>query len=62
MQRRSTLWFVLAAAWFVLFVLNIFRHRDKNVLVIGIAVAAFLVIGAIHRWRESRGPTSRKPK
>jgi hypothetical protein len=62
MQRRSTLWFVLAAAWFVLFVLNIFRQRDKNVLVIGIAVAAFLTVGAISRWRESRGSAGRKPK
>jgi hypothetical protein len=62
MQRRSTLWFILAVAWFVLFVLNIFRHRDKNVLVIGIAVAAFLVVGAIYRWREPSGSAGRKPK
>ena len=62
MQRRSTLWFILAVAWFVLFVLNIFRHRVKNVLVIGIAVAAFLVVGAMYRWREPSGSVGRKPK
>lgn len=52
MHRRSTLWFVIAAAWAVLLALNVFRHRDLNTIVIGIAVAAFLVIGAIHRQRE----------
>jgi hypothetical protein len=55
MHRRSTLWFVLAAAWFALFVMNIFRHRDKNTLVIGIAVAVFLAMGAAYRRAESRG-------
>jgi hypothetical protein len=60
MQRRSTLWFVLAAAWFVLFVLNILRHRDKNTLVMGIAVAAFLVIGAVYRLREAKASERRK--
>jgi hypothetical protein len=59
MQRRSTLWFVLAAAWFVLLVLNMMRHRDRNTLVMGIAVAAFLAIGAAYRSNESR---SRKLK
>ncbi|MGB0122199.1 MAG: hypothetical protein WA419_07265 [Silvibacterium sp.] len=54
MQRRSSLWFILAAAWFVLLVLNILRHRDKNTLVIGIAVAAFLVVGAVYRRRETK--------
>lgn len=54
MHRRSTLWFTIAAAWFVLFLLNIPRHRDKNVLVIGIATAAFLVIGIVYRVRESK--------
>jgi hypothetical protein len=62
MQRRSTLWFVLAAAWFVLFVLNILRHRDKNTVVIGAAVAAFLVIGAMYRRREMQGPGKKKLK
>jgi hypothetical protein len=55
MHRRSTLWFVLAAAWFALFVVNIFRHRDKNTLVIGIAVAVFLAMGTAYRRGESRG-------
>jgi hypothetical protein len=54
MQRRSTLWFVLAAAWAVLLVLNIFRHRNLNTLVIGVAVAAFLCVGGMYRRREAR--------
>jgi hypothetical protein len=60
MQRRSTLWFVLAAAWFALFVVNGFRHRDKNTLVIGIAVVVFLVIGAVYRWHDSKKLAARK--
>lgn len=60
MHRRSTLWFVLAAAWFVLLVLNVMRHRDLNTLVIGIAVAAFLVVGVLQRRSESRAAARRK--
>lgn len=60
MQRRSTLWFVLAAAWFVLFVLNILRHRDANTVVIGIAVAAFVAIGLAYRRRDAKA--TRQPK
>lgn len=60
MQRRSTLWFVLAAAWFVLFMLNIFRHRDANTVVIGIAVVAFVGIGLVYRRRDSKA--FRQPK
>jgi hypothetical protein len=56
MQRRSSLWFILAAAWFVLLVLNILRHRDRNTLVIGIAVGAFLAIGAAYRRKEAKAP------
>jgi archaellum biogenesis protein FlaJ (TadC family) len=54
MQRRSTLWFVIAAAWAVLMVLNIFRHRDLNTIVIGAAVVAFLIIGLVYRRREAK--------
>ena len=55
MQRRSTIWFILAAAWFALLVVNlVLRHHNLNTLVIGIATAVFLVIGAIYRSRESR--------
>jgi ABC-type polysaccharide/polyol phosphate export permease len=60
MQRRSTFWFILAAAWFVLLLVNLWmHHRDLNTLVISIAVAVFLVIGVIYRSRETkalRGP------
>jgi archaellum biogenesis protein FlaJ (TadC family) len=54
MRRQSTLWFTLAAAWSVLLVLNMLRHRTANTVVIGVAVAAFVVVGAIYRWRESK--------
>jgi CHASE2 domain-containing sensor protein len=54
MHRRSTLWFVIAAAWLFLLVLNVLRHPDKNTIVIGIAVAAFLLIGALYRRREAK--------
>lgn len=63
MHRRSSLWFILAAAWFVLLVLNISgHHRDKNTLVIGIAVAAFLGIGAAYRRKEAKAPGRPKLK
>ena len=55
MQRRSTIWFILAAAWFALLVVNlVMRHHNLNTLVIGIAAAVFLVIGAVYRGRESK--------
>jgi hypothetical protein len=57
MRRRSTIWFLLAAAWFVLLVVNlVMRHHNLNTLVIGVAAAVFLVIGAIYRSRETKGP------
>lgn len=52
--RRSTLWFILAAAWAVLLVLNILRHREKNAIVIGIAVLAFAVTGIVYWIRDKR--------
>ena len=61
MQRRSTLWFILAAAWFALLVVNlVMRHHNLNTLVIGIATAVFVVIGAVYRSRESRGARGRQ--
>ena len=60
MHRRSTLWFVLAAAWAVLLVLNVLRHRDLNTLVMGIAVAAFVAIGIVYWIRESKAARNRK--
>ena len=53
---------MLAAAWFVLLVLNVLRHRDKNAIVIGTAVAAFLVIGAISRRQETKASRNRHLK
>jgi hypothetical protein len=58
MRRRSTLWFLLAAAWGVLLALNLLRHRGRNTLVIAIVVAAFLLIGVLYRRRETK---TRKP-
>ena len=61
MQRRSTLWFILAAAWFALLVVNlVMRHHNLNTLVIGIAAAVFVVIGAVYRSRESKGSRGRQ--
>lgn len=54
MRRRSTIWFVLAAAWFALLVLNMMRHRDLNTLVMAIAVAVFLLIGLLFRSRDAK--------
>lgn len=62
MRRRSTLWFVLAAAWAVLLALNILRHREKNAIVIGIAVTAFLVTGFVYRARDAKLARNRKSK
>jgi hypothetical protein len=61
MQRRSTIWFLLAAAWFVLLVTNVvMRHHNLNTLVIGLAAAVFLVIGAVYRGRESKALRDRQ--
>ncbi|MFZ0663919.1 MAG: hypothetical protein WAM66_14610 [Acidobacteriaceae bacterium] len=60
MRRRSTLWFILAAAWFVLLVLNMMHHRDLNTLAIAIAVAVFLLIGLLFRNREAKVLRNRK--
>lgn len=57
--RRSILWFILAAAWAVLLVLNILRHREKNSIVIGIAVLAFVVTGVIY-WRRDAKQARRR--
>lgn len=53
-MRRSTIWFVLAGAWFVLLALDMRRHHDMNTLVIAIVVAVFLVIGILFRSREAK--------
>lgn len=58
--RRSTLWFILAAAWAVLLALNILRHREKNAIVIGIAVLAFVVTGIVYRRRDAKLVRRRK--
>lgn len=60
--RRSTLWFILAAAWIVLLVLNLLRHREKNAVVIGIAVVAFIVTGILYWRRDAKLAQSRKTK
>lgn len=54
MRQRSTIWFVLAAAWFVLLVMNWMRHRDLNTLVMGLAVVVFLLIGLLFRSRDAK--------
>lgn len=54
MRHRSTIWFVLAAAWFVLLVMNWMRYRDLNTLVMGLAVVVFLLIGLLFRSRDAK--------
>lgn len=61
-MRRSTLWFLLAAAWGVLLVLNLLRHRyDRNTLVIAVVSVAFAAVGALFRRRETKEP-QRQPR
>ena len=60
-MRRSTLWFALAAAWFVLLLMNLRHHNDLNTLVIGIAVVIFAALGVVFRRREAKEPM-RQPK
>lgn len=55
-MRRSTLWFVLAAAWCVLLALNLRHHHDLNTLVMAVAVAAFAALGVFFRRREAKQP------
>lgn len=54
MRHRSTIWFVLAAAWFVLLVMSMMRHRDLNTLAMGLAVVVFLLIGLVFRSRDAK--------
>jgi hypothetical protein len=60
MRHRSTLWFVIAAGWFLLLIMNLMRHHDLNTLVIGLAVALFLVIGLLYRSRDAKLSRSRQ--
>jgi len=61
-MRRSTLWFVLAAAWGVLLALNLLLQRqDRNTLVIAAVVAVFAAVGVVFRRREAKEPP-RQPK
>lgn len=61
MRRRSTIWFILAAAWFMLLVVNlVMRHHNLNTLVIGVAAAVFLVVGGVYRSRETKLPRGKQ--
>lgn len=59
-MRRSTLWFVLAAAWGVLLALNLRHHHDRNTLVMAVAVTVFAALGVVFRRRETK--QARQPK
>ena len=58
--RRSILWFILAAAWAVLLVFNILRRHEKNAIVMGIAVLAFVVTGIVYWRRDAKVIRRRK--
>ncbi|HTV06191.1 MAG TPA: hypothetical protein VME86_12555 [Acidobacteriaceae bacterium] len=61
-MRRSTLWFLLTAAWGALLALNLLRrHYNLNTLVIALAVAAFVALGVVFRRREAKQPP-RQPR
>jgi hypothetical protein len=61
-MRRSSLWFVLAAAWGVLLALNLLRHSDNlNTLVIAVVVIVFAAVGVFFRRREAKEPP-REPR
>lgn len=38
----------------MLLIMNLMRHHDLNTLVIGLAVAVFLVIGLVYRSRDAK--------
>jgi lipoprotein signal peptidase len=54
MRRRSTLWFLIATVWFVLFVIALAEHRSRKTAAVGAGVLLFLAIGMAFRLHENR--------
>jgi hypothetical protein len=67
MRRRSNIWFIIAAAWLVIFLLNVTRQHGSNAAALGAGVLLFAGVGLAYRRSESKAaggqaPGSRKSK
>ena len=51
-MRRSTIWFLLAALWFLDLALVLFHHRWVNATVVAVVAIAFLLLGFYLRSKE----------
>ncbi len=57
MRRRSNIWFIIAAAWLVLFLLNVTRQHGSNAAALGAGVLLFVGVGLAYRRGESKAAT-----
>ncbi len=61
-MRRSTVWFVIAALWFLLTAMHVFQHHaGLAALTAGVALV-FVSIGILLRRRELAKRQSARPK
>ena len=53
-MRRSTIWYLLAAAWAIDCILSLLHHNRQQVLLTALFAGAFLAAGLAFRVREQR--------
>jgi hypothetical protein len=53
-MRRSSIWFLIAALWFIDVLITVTRGHARQAWLPGIITLAFFVIGLIHRSREEK--------
>ncbi len=59
MRRRSNVWFIIAAAWLVLFLLNVTLQHGSNAAALGAGVLFFAGVGLAYRRGESKAAEGR---
>jgi hypothetical protein len=53
-MRRSSIWFLIAGLWLIDVVLNVVQGHGSQVWLTAVIAVAFVVVGLVHRSRESR--------
>jgi hypothetical protein len=53
-MRRSTIWYLLAAAWAIDCVLSLLHHNRQQVLLTALFATVFLAAGIAFRAREQK--------
>jgi hypothetical protein len=53
-MRRSSIWFLIAALWFIDVVISVVGRHARQAWLPGIITLAFFVTGLIHRSREAK--------